>query len=176
MKAIKSIFLATAMAFAMNSSAKIFEDNHFMCHFDLGASHWDDTGVAISEPCFGLGAGFQTGIYENSWISLAWDVVRFDWVAPFQSPKDWNELHVKTGLRAFSPSFASGKVRAYTNLGMGYSNILTDWGSGWEGNSSFGLDWGIGLQFKEKISIGYSLGYLTWDKSKNHFFSIGYTF
>ena len=172
MKASKTLFFALAMAFAMSINAKIFEDNHFTANLNLGST---DYGWTVAS--FGLGVGFQTGIYSNDWISLAWDVAQVEWVAPFKSPEDWDELHVRSGLRAFSPSFAGGKVRAYTNLDMGYSCIFVDsLLDGMKGHSSFGLAYGVGLQLQEKLSVGYSLGYVTWDKSKNHFLSIGYTF
>ena len=40
----------------------------------------------------------------------------------------------------------------------------------------FGLTFGVGVQFKEKFSVGYSLQYETGWKTKCHFATFGYTF
>ena len=92
---------------------------------------------------------------------------------PFNSPGDWNQLDFKTGVRAFSPSFAGDHLRAYTNLDMGYVLGLA---KGPFVSSAFGLTWGAGIQYNEKWSLGYTLQYETAGKSKNHFATIAYTF
>jgi len=190
MKAIKFFSVAIAMLFAMNASAKVFEDNHFMVNANVGSVKYP----VSSDGAFGLGAGFQTGLYENDWFSLSWDVLHFEWNAPFDSPADLDWLNFKTGLRAFSPSFANGHLRAYTNFDLGYTCVLAkgvvvdfEWDDDdmeWDvdadtklkGHSAFGLTWGIGLQLNKKISLGYSLEYDTFTEFKKHFATIAYTF
>lgn len=185
MKAIKFFVAAMAMAFAMNANAKIFEDNHFMVNANVGGIKGP---LGYSEGGFGLGAGFQTTVYEGSWASLAWDVLQFEWNAPFDSPGDIDWINFKTGIRAFSPSFAKDHLRVYTNFDLGYTNVLIkefdrDIDDGvlkieeeMKGHSAFGLAWGIGLQLNKKISLGYTLEYDTFTEFKKHFATIGYTF
>lgn len=187
MKAIKFFVAAMAMAFAMNANAQVVKDGHFMVNVNLGAV----TGGGASQGAFGIGVGYETReLLETSWISLAWDVAQFEWNAPFNSPSNLDFLSLKTGARAFSPSFAKGHLRAYTNLAMGYTCVLTkqyelDWD--WDDDDvdvdekmkahhGFGLTWGIGLQYNKKFSWGYSLQYETAFKMKNHFFTMAYTF
>lgn len=184
MKAIKFFVAATAMAFAMNANAKIFEDNHFMINANVGSVKYPIS----SDGAFGIGAGFQTTVYEGSWVSLAWDVLQFEWNAPFDSPGDIDWINFKTGIRAFSPSFAKDHLRVYTNFDLGYTNVLikeidADYDDGvytvdeeMKGHSAFGLAWGIGLQLNKKISLGYTLEYDTFTEFKKHFATIGYTF
>lgn len=188
MKAIKFLVAAMAMTFAMSANAKIFEDNHVTVNANVGGF----TNAGYSDAGFGLGVGFQTGVYENNWISLAWDVIHFEWDAPFNSPGDYDYLNFKTGIRAFSPSFANDHLRAYTNLAMGYTCVLTksysvdiDWDdddfdydvdSKMKGHSAFGLTWGLGIQLNKKWSFGYTLEYESWGKTKGHFGTVGFTF
>lgn len=187
MKAIKFFVAAMAMAFAMNASAEIFEDNHFTVNANVGGIKGP---FGYSEGGFGLGAGFQTGVYEGEWVSLTWDVLQFEWNAPFDSPGDFDWLNFKTGIRAFSPSFAKDHLRVYTNFALGYTCVLLkqytlDWDDDdfeleadedMKGHSAFGLTWGIGLQLNKKISLGYSLEYDTFTEFKKHFMTVGYTF
>ena len=195
----KVLFLAAAMtmAFAMSANAKIFEDNHFTLNANLGGI----VGAGgYSEGGFGLGAGFQTGVLDSKYISLAWDVVQFEWNAPFDSPGDMDWLNLRSGIRAFSPSFANDHLRAYMNLGMGYTCVLAkrytvdvdyddlydddwwDWDdvvdvdSKMKAHSAFGLTWGFGLQLNKKFSLGYSLHYDTYSECKKHFVTFGFTF
>jgi hypothetical protein len=184
----KVLFLAAAMtmAFAMSANAKIFEDNHVTVNANIGGF----SNAGYSQAGFGLGVGFQTGIYENDWISLSWDVLHFEWDAPFNSPGDVDYLNFKSGIRAFSPSFANDHLRAYTNLAMGLSVVLmkdydvdydddsfdVDIESKMKGHCGFGLTWGIGLQLNKKFSFGYNLLYESWGKTKGHFGTISYTF
>lgn len=181
MKAIKFFVAAAAMAFAMNANAKIFENNHFTVDLSVGAKvtsvSWGLSSETNSQAAFGLGAMFQTEVLSTSWITLDWDVFRFAWVAPFNSPGDWDELHFKTGARAYSPTFANDHLRAYTNLDMGYVlGLAKDFSDDVQTSSAFGLDWGIGLQLNKKFSFGYTLQFESNGKSKNHFFTFGYTF
>ena len=194
MKAIKFLVAAMAMTFAMSANAKIFEDNHVVVNANVGGF----TNAGYSDAGFGLGVGFQTGVYENNWISLSWDVIQFEWNAPFNSPGDYDYLNFKTGIRAFSPSFANDHLRAYTNFALGYTCVLTkgytvdidyddlydydDWDDAVEvdskmkGHSAFGLTWGLGIQLNKKWSFGYTLEYETWGKTKGHFGTVGFTF
>ena len=112
MKAIKLFSAAIAMVFALNANAQ----GHFVADFKVG-SVWEVGG-------FGIGLGYQTRILEKSDFELAWDVANFEWTAPFNSPADLDMLSLKTGLRAFSPSFAKDKFRFYTNLSIGYTCVL----------------------------------------------------
>ena len=198
MKKVLILFAAMTMGFAMSSNAKIFEDNHVTVNANIGGI----TNRGAGQGAFGFGVGFQTGVYENDWISLAWDVLHFEWDAPFNSPGDCDYLNFKSGIRAFSPSFANDHLRAYTNFAMGYTCVLAkgwsgDWKDAWEdawedfwsdgdwdsdggtkmkGHSAFGLTWGLGLQLNKKWSLGYTLQYESWGKSKSHFATVGYTF
>ena len=186
MKAIKFLVAAMAMAFAMSVNAKIFENNHFTVDANVGAKvssvtvvdpFWGSFSTSDSQAAFGLGATFQTEIFSTNWITLDWDVFRFAWVAPFNSPGDWDELHFKTGARAYSPTFAGDHLRGYTNLDMGYVlGLYKDFKDDVATSSAFGLDWGIGIQLNKKFSFGYTLQFESNGKSKNHFFTFGYTF
>ena len=182
MKAVKLLFAALAMSFAMNASA---EGDHFTFDVKVG-------GVAGAGG-FGFGVGYQKELKEfNNW-NLAWDVVSFDYAAPFNSPADFDYLSLRTGLRLFTPTFWGGNFRAYTNLAPGYSCGI--WREGnigaWydpttgsvivvddsmKAHHGFGLQFGVGLQFKEKFSLGYQLQYETAGKSKTHFATFGFTF
>lgn len=182
----KVLFLvAMAMTFAMSSNAKIFEDNHFTLNANLGGIIGP---FSYSEGGFGLGAGFQTGVLDSKYVSLAWDVAQFEWNAPFDSPGDFDWLNFRSGIRAFSPSFANDHLRGYMNFGMGYTCVLIkdydlDYDDGilevdeeMKGNSAFGLTWGFGLQLNKKFSLGYSLHYDTFTEFKKHFVTFGFTF
>lgn len=178
MKAVKLLFAALAMSFAMNASA---EGDHFTFDVKVG-------GVAGAGG-FGFGVGYQKELKEfNNW-NLAWDVVSFDYAAPFNSPADFDYLSLRTGLRLFTPTFWGGNFRAYTNLAPGYTcalwkEIREYWGNGMilgyeekmKAHHGFGLQFGVGLQFKEKFSLGYQLQYETAGKSKTHFATFGFTF
>ena len=170
MKAFKFLVAAVAVAFAMSANAKVFEDNHFTLNANVGSYGPSTAG-------FGLGVAFQTGIYENDWITLDWDVLHFEWDAPFNSPGDSDQLSFKTGLRAFSPSFANDHLRAYTNLDMGYVLGLTNIDKV-RSSHFFGLTYGLGLQLNKKWSLGYTLQYVkNGDGSgKSHYATVGYTF
>ena len=194
----KVLFLAAAMtmAFAMSANAKIFEDNHVTVNANIGGF----TNAGYSEAGFGLGVGFQTGVYENKWISLAWDVIHFEWDAPFNSPADCDYLNFKSGIRAFSPTFANDHLRGYMNFALGYTCVLSkgwdgdydwddlfdwdddDWyddvddGTKMKAHSAFGLTWGLGIELNKKWSFGYTLQYESWGKTKSHFATVGFKF
>lgn len=168
MKAIKFFVAAMALTFAISSSAKIFDDNHFTVNANVGSIG--------GQGGFGLGVAFQTGLYSGEYFSLDWDVLQFEWDAPFNSPGDFDQLSFKTGARAYSPTFANDHLRAYTNLDMGYLLGIAKVGGDTTTSSAFGLTWGIGLQLNQKWSLGYSLQFESNGKSKNHFATVAYTF
>ncbi|MBR4130740.1 MAG: hypothetical protein IKU02_07460 [Bacteroidaceae bacterium] len=178
MKAIKFFLAAIAMTFAMSANAEWkldLGDGHFTVNADFGV--YD---AASSWAGFGLGATYQTEVFTSDWVTLDWDVLHFEWNAPFDSPKYANDLNFKTGLRAYSPSFAKGHLRAYTNLDLGYDLYLEKDGftDKVESYSGFGLDYGIGLQLNKKFSLGYSLIFAKFKfaNCKGHYATIAYTF
>lgn len=180
MKTIKFFFFAVAMAFAMNASAQFAsagsskssstsstdKSNFFLLDVRLG-------GVSGSG-----GFGFNFGGEKRYNEYIAWDYVNVEYAAPFNSPADLDLLSLKTGVRGFSPSFANEQLRAYSNLAVGYTCVLAeDWWSGdMEANHGFGLTFGVGIQFKKKYSLGYSLIYETAFKSKSHLATFGFAF
>lgn len=116
MKAVRLLFVALAMTFAMNASAQ--DDDRFVLDVRFGVITPGSLGA------FGLGFGYQKDLTEFNGWNLAWDVATLEYEAPFNSPADLDYLGAKTGLRLFSPTFCGGKLRAYTNLGVGYSCAL----------------------------------------------------
>ena len=198
MKSVKLLLAALAMTFAMGASAQM--TGRFVLDAKFGAitpawtNIWTGKGAA-----FGVGLGYQLDLKEfNDW-NLAWDVANFEFAAPFDSPKYLDLLAVKSGLRLFSPTFWGGKWRAYTNLGVGYSCVLTkvikegnvgayldpntgqivvvgEYETKMQANHGFGLTFGAGLQFNQKWSFGYTLQYETALKTKSHFGTIGFAF
>ncbi|MBQ9293491.1 MAG: hypothetical protein IJ219_01005 [Bacteroidaceae bacterium] len=170
MKAIKFLIAAMAVSFAMSANAKVFDENYFAVNLNVGS-------YAPSTAGFGLGVGFQTELLTTNWVTLNWDVLHFQWSAPFNSPGDFDDLSFKTGLRAFSPTFANDHLRAYTNLDMGYVLGLANF-DGVTTSHFFGLTYGIGLQLNKKWSLGYSLEFVKNGdvKGKSHYASLAYTF
>ena len=190
MKKVKLFFAAVATIFAMNANAQFIADVRL--------------GSVASAGGFGLNVGYQKSLTEFQGCEIAWDVVNFEFAAPFNSPADFDQLSLKTGIRAFSPSFGNDKFRAYTNLALGYTCNLAkgfdddDWENAWEqawnivnnggdiddiddgGSMSayhgFGLTWGVGVQYNKKFSLGFTLQWESKFKTKNYFATIGYTF
>ena len=169
MKAIKFFVAAMAMTFAVSMNAKIFENNHFTVNANVGSF--------AGRGGFGLGTGFQTEVFTCNWVTVDWDVLHFEWDAPFNSPGDADALSFKTGARAYSPSFANDHLRVYTNLDMGYVlGLAKGFDDKMTTSSAFGLTWGAGLQLNQKWSFGYSLQWESLGKSKSHFGTVAYTF
>jgi len=77
---------------------------------------------------FGVDLGYYRTMFEKSDWELAWDVIRFEFSAPFDSPADYDQLSLKTGFRVFTPSFFNGKWRLFTNLDLGYTCVLASFG------------------------------------------------
>ena len=173
MKAIKFLVAAMAMAFAMSASAKVFDDGgKITVNANVGSYGPSTAG-------FGLGVALQTEVLTCSWITLDWDVLHFEWDAPFNSPGDADALNFKTGVRAYSPSFANDHLRAYTNLDMGYVlGLAKGWDDKMKTSSAFGLDWGIGLQLNKKWAFGYTLEFAKHKgaNGKSHYATVAYTF
>lgn len=175
MKAIKFLVAAMAMAFAMNANAEWkldLGDGHFTVNANVGSYGPSTAG-------FGLGVAYQTEVFTCDWLTMDWDVLHFEWDAPFDSPGDADALNFKTGLRAYSPSFANGHLRAYTNLDMGYVlGLYKDFADDVSTSSAFGLDYGIGLQLNKKWSFGYTLEFTKNGdgKGKSHYATVAYTF
>ena len=182
MKAVKLLFAALAMTFVMNANAQ--KDDHFVLDAKFGVFTPGSIGG------FGVGFGYQKNLTEFNNFTLAWDVITAEYEAPFNSPADFGFLSAKTGLRLFSPSFLGDKWRAYTNLSVGYTCYMLSRDLAYTdayGNlvyerdtlkpfHGFGLTFGAGLQFNQKLSLGYTLQYDTYSKTKNHFATIGWSF
>lgn len=179
MKAFKFFFFVVAMTFAMSASAQFVSSgatkggsststdktNYFLLDVRVG-------GVAGAG-----GFGFNFGGEKRYNDYIAWDYINVEYAAPFNSPADFDILSLKTGVRGFSPSFANEKLRAYSNLAMGYTCVLAkDWWGDMAASHGFGLTFGIGIQFNKKYSIGYSLQYETAGKSKSHLATFGFAF
>lgn len=197
MKAIKLLFFVVAMAFATSanaqfvssgagrtggsssSSSSLEKSNYFLFDFRVGS-------VAKAA---GFGLNFGAEKRYNDYI--AWDYVNVEYAAWFNSPAEVDILSLKTGLRAFTPSFANDLLRVYSNIALGYTCVLQKYWSynysyygeyyykddEWMGTDhGFGLTFGVGLQIKKKYSIGYSLQYETGCSTKSHLATFGFAF
>lgn len=193
MKAIRFFSLAMAMAFAVSANAQSASDgsssgtykpkNKFTIDAKVGSVA---NGDGDSGGGFGFGLGYQIGIVGGRWGAVSADINFLDFAAPFDSPKNLDYIGAKVGPRYFTPFFAKGKLRGYTNLALGYTCVILpglddddDYGKG-DGeniaNHGFGLTWGIGIQAFKWLSIGYSLQYETAFKTKTHFATISFAF
>ena len=75
---------------------------------------------------------------------------------------DSHKLSAKVGARGFSPSWWGDRMRAYTDLALGYDCfIVSPKGFGTTTYHGFGLTWGIGVQMFKRFYFGYSLDYTT---------------
>ena len=75
---------------------------------------------------------------------------------------DSHKLSAKVGARGFSPSWWGDRMRAYTDLALGYDCIIVSpKGLGTTTSHGFGLTWGIGVQMFKRFYFGYSLDYTT---------------
>jgi hypothetical protein len=163
MKAIKFIIAAVAMTFAMGANAQFF-NGKFTGEVKGGVYTPGSLGA------WGLNVGYQKPLTENDGFNLAWDLVNIDFTDTFKSAGDCWQLGIKTGLRGFTPFLWGSNTRAYANIGGGYSYV------GGIKKSAFGMVAGIGLQFKQKFSVGYTFQFETAGESKAHFATIGWTF
>lgn len=195
MRSVRFFFLAVAATVAMSVNAQYSSygssesttykpKNKFTIDLRAGSVIDGEKGG------FGLGLGYQIGIVGGSWGALSADINFLEFAAPFKSPKDIDYISAKVGPRYFTPFFANGKLRFYTNLAMGYTCVIIP-GLDDDGphsragkhkedegeniaNHAFGLTWGIGVQAFKWLSVGYSLQYETVTKTKNHFATIGF--
>ena len=99
---------------------------------------------------------------------------------------DTHKISLKTGARGFSPRWWGGRMRAYTDLALGYDCII--FGSPISDTShGFGLTWGLGIHMLDHFYFGYSLDYTTISMNiggiasvsggaTSHFFKFGYRF
>ena len=99
---------------------------------------------------------------------------------------DTHKISLKTGARGFSPRWWGGRMRAYTDLALGYDCII--FGSPIsETSHGFGLTWGLGIHMLDHFYFGYSLDYTTISMNiggiasvsggaTSHFFKFGYRF
>lgn len=145
---------------------------------------------------FELGAGNELEMgfryQKNFGKYFAWDIFGVKYALDYTISDDSfaHELTVETGIRAYSPAFARGKVKAFVSFDAGYglSSCEYEYGyyDGWRGwqseeereiNHHFAMDLTIGLQFKDKFYIGYGFGNLTGDIShSDHEARIGINF
>lgn len=163
MKAFKLLLAAVAMTFAMGANAQFF-NGKFTAEIKGGVATPGSRGA------WAIAAGYQKALTESDGFNLAWDVVTIDFTDTFKAAGDSWQIGVKTGLRGFTPTFWGDNWRGYANYAGGYSYIKAG------KQSAYGMVAGVGLQFKEKCSVGYAFQYETAGKSKIHFATIGYTF
>ena len=162
MKSVKLLLAALAMTFAMSANAESFFNGNVTADVKLGGNN--------GAGGWGFAVGYQKPITEFEGCALAWDVLTFEFNGPFKGLSDGWAMSFKTGARLFSPSFWKDNLRGYTNLSMGYTYL------GGAKTSAFGLTYGLGLQFKQKFSVGYSLIYETAGNGKCHYATFGWTF
>lgn len=98
---------------SVSSSASMDKSNYFLLDLKVGGVG----GVGG----FGVNLGGEKRYNEY----IAWDYINFEYSAPFNSPADMDILSLKTGIRAFSPSFCNDKLRFYANLSVGYTCVLS---------------------------------------------------
>lgn len=164
MKAVKLLLAAVAMTFAMGANAQFF-NGKFTASVSGGAYSPGSAGA------WNIGVGYQKPITDFDGFNLAWDMLTVDFTDTFKAAGDNWAIGIKTGLRGFSPSFWGDNWRGYANIAGGYTYL-----GGLAKTSAFALNAGAGLQFKEKVSFGYTFQYETAGKSKIHFGTIGFTF
>ena len=179
MKAFKFFFFAVAMFFALNASAQFATASSSKS----SGSNEKGTRVLIDVRFGGIDMGIKKGGFGLTFGGekrfndyIAWDFINIEYSAPFNSPEYWDVLSFKTGLRGFSPSFASDNLRAYTNLAVGYTCILVGERRYLYAEHAFGLTFGVGLQYKKTFSLGYTLQWENQWKTKNHFATLGFAF
>ena len=156
MKAFKLLLAAVAMTFAMGANAQFF-NGKFTAEIKGGVYTPGSTGA------WAIAAGYQKAITESDGFNLAWDVVTIDFTDTFKNAGDYWQIGIKTGLRGFTPTFWGDNWRGYANYAGGYSYIKAG------KQSAYGMVAGVGLQFKEKVSVGYAFQYETAGKTKIHF-------
>ncbi len=100
---------------------------------------------------------------------------------------DTHKISAKTGARGFSPRWWGGRMRAYTDLALGYDCVIFSLPGFSETSHGFGLTWGLGIHMLDHFYFGYSLDYTTISMNiggiasvsggaTSHFFKFGYRF
>ena len=100
---------------------------------------------------------------------------------------DTHKISLKTGARGFSPRWWGGRMRAYTDLALGYDCVIFSLPGFSETSHGFGLTWGLGIHMLDHFYFGYSLDYTTISMNiggiasvsggaTSHFFKFGYRF
>jgi len=111
---------------------------------------------------------------------IAWDIFSIDFSTNFSNEAfSWFPIGIKSGARAFSPSWWDGKMRAYTSLALGYECGIIKGGEDFNTTAAhgFALSWGIGVQIKRHFFIGYDLEYNSCDQwGTAHYAKFGYKF
>ena len=129
------------------------------------------------------GFGANVALEHEFHKYLAWDLFSVDFSAPF----NFNVVSVglKTGIRAFSPYWWNGKMRAFSSLAVGYDCGITvdsdlkdmnDWAGVSNTSHGFALSWGAGVQIIDHLFVGYTLEYSTAFKSTSHYGKIAWRF
>lgn len=150
----------------------------------------DDRGFAfLSETkigsYYGTGGFGENLVFEwqfNKWF--AWDFASIDFSAPFSF--DAFSIGLKTGVRGFTPRFASDKLRGFGTLALGWDMGIMPAQTismgpremripSWNGHG-FGLSFGLGVEAFDVVSLGYTLEYSTVWKSTAHYAKIGVRF
>ena len=183
------------MAFAMTANAQVKTDTLHVADtltvqkkFSKGKATYDKTFHLMPEiklgSCYGVaGIGANIVLERDFHKNLAWDVVSVDFSVPFKF--NASNIGVKTGIRAFTNRFSKDRMRGFTSVAAGYEcNIfdkLVRWEEGFpiikkKPHHGLGISWGIGLQFIDRISVGYALEYSTGIKYTSHYGRVGYRF
>lgn len=125
MKTVSLYLFAFAMLFSLSSNAQFVsgKGGSKTNSFEKELRFIGDVrfGGVAGAGGFGLNVGCQKGLNQY----LSWDIVNLEFAAPFNSPANLDFISLKTGLRAFSPTFYNDKLRLYTNLAVGYTCALS---------------------------------------------------
>lgn len=151
---------------------------------------------------YGTGGWGENFVLEKEYHKyFAVDFFSLDFGMPFKIG-DYKlfSLGLKAGARGFSPRFWGDRARAYTSLALGYDccvadggaaidlardfanmyglddDDLDDYDTGWGASHGFALSWGLGVQFVDRVYVGYALEYSTIFKSTSHYAKIGVRF
>lgn len=125
----------------------------------------------------GCGAWGENFVLEKKFHKyIAVDFFSIDFAMPFKYNNHYNFcLGLKTGARGFSPSWWQDRMCAYGSLALGYDcNIGTGVASG--AAHGFGLSCGAGVQFVDRVYVGYTMEYSTIFRGTAHYGKIGVVF
>lgn len=172
MKRLLSIFFIALMA--MPSFAQKQQVYEGFDIYNLDGAKKKKGGLGLD---FGLGTEGEFGLrYQRnfgkffSWdiigAKAAYDFTEDDRYASTEMTESGRlEFTFQTGFRGYSPKFsADGKVRAFAHLALGFGvsgrkwQYYSDEYYTWTPHGAFDLT--IGIQIKEKYSIGYGFGSL----------------